>query len=46
MSKCLRESTVSEEEIEETRERAVSEQVPEKVRGSPSMWREKPLFLR
>lgn len=27
---------MSEEEIEETRERAVSEQVPEKVRGIPS----------
>ena len=24
----------------------MQEQVPEKVRGSPSMWREKPLFLR
>ena len=46
MSKCLRKSTVNEEEIEEPRERVVSEQVHEKVGGIPSMWREKPLFLR
>ena len=37
---------MSEEEIEETRERVVSEQVPEKVRGIPSMFGEEPLFLR